>query len=151
MLSWYWRSFDELSKAELYELLALRQEVFTLEQKVNENDLDFLDFKAIHLLGKSDEKLVAYLRLFPVGHKYPDSVSFGRVLIAENFRGLGLAKKMMAETLLYLEKIKNTSPVCISAQSYLEKFYQSYGFETTGSVYDEAGIPHVKMIKQPGE
>ena len=147
MLLWHWRSFDELTKTELYELLALRQEVFTVEQHCNDNDLDFLDYKAQHLLGIKDNKLVAYLRLFLSGDKYPNAASFGRVLIAAEFRGQGIAKEMMEQTNAYLKKIKNTHPLHISAQCYLEKFYQSYGFQSIGSVYDEAGIPHIKMIK----
>src|SRR5437016_393205 len=116
MLAWHWRSFDALSKLELYELLALRQEVFTVEQRCNENDLDFLDLKAVHLLGKNNNNLIAYLRLFVSGTKYADAVSFGRVLIARPHRGTGLGKQMMDETLLYLEKMGNKYPIHISAQ-----------------------------------
>ncbi len=34
----------------------------------------------------------------------------------------------------------------ISAQSYLEKFYGSFGFKTVSEPYMEDNIPHVEML-----
>ncbi|MFX3748180.1 GNAT family N-acetyltransferase, partial [Streptococcus suis] len=38
------------------------------------------------------------------------------------------------------------SQIKIAAQSYLEKFYQSIGFETISEVYLEDDIPHLDML-----
>ncbi|MFG1491853.1 GNAT family N-acetyltransferase [Oceanospirillum sp. HFRX-1_2] len=35
----------------------------------------------------------------------------------------------------------------IGAQVYLQKFYESLGFEAVSEPYDEDGIPHIDMIK----
>jgi ElaA protein len=39
-------------------------------------------------------------------------------------------------------------PICISAQKYLIKFYNSLGFVEMGNDYLEDGIPHIKMLKK---
>jgi ElaA protein len=37
--------------------------------------------------------------------------------------------------------------ICIGAQLYLKKFYESFGFIQTSDVYDEDGIDHIEMTK----
>lgn len=144
-MSWTWKTFQELSTNELYDILALRQEVFVLEQKCLYQDLDYQDQNSLHLLGKKNQKLVAYLRLFPKGTLYPDAISFGRVLTAPSTRGQGLAKESMKQVVKLLQDSKNASPVIISAQLYLKDFYSNYGLHPVGEPYDEDGIPHIKM------
>ncbi|HEY0093941.1 MAG TPA: GNAT family N-acetyltransferase, partial [Archangium sp.] len=51
MLHWQWKSFEELTLEELYRLLALRQEVFVVEQKSIYQDADGYDRGSLHLLG----------------------------------------------------------------------------------------------------
>lgn len=147
MQQWEWRTFEELNNQELYDILSLRQEVFVIEQHCFYSDLDYQDQQAMHLLGINEGKLTAYLRLLPAHTPYPDAVSFGRVLTAPFARGRGLGKDLITQVLLYLDKRQNTLPIMISAQLYLERFYQSFGFETISGPYDEAGIPHIKMKK----
>lgn len=147
MQQWEWRTFEELNNQELYDILSLRQEVFVIEQHCFYSDLDYQDQQAMHLLGINEGKLTAYLRLLPTHTPYPDAVSFGRVLTAPFARGRGLGKDLITQVLLYLDKKQNTLPIMISAQLYLERFYQSFGFETISGPYDEAGIPHIKMKK----
>ena len=47
---------------------------------------------------------------------------------------------------LVQDKFKETS-IKVSAQTYLEKFYNSLGFIQIGEEYLEDGIPHISMIK----
>ena len=51
MIDWTWRSFAELTLAELYEILGSRQDVFILEQTCFYQDVDGFDQDAHHLLG----------------------------------------------------------------------------------------------------
>ena len=37
----------------------------------------------------------------------------------------------------------------IGAQLYLKNFYESFGFKQIGDVYNEDGILHIKMIRNP--
>ena len=51
----------------------------------------------------------------------------------------------MRETLRYCATEFAGSPIILSAQSHLEAFYASHGFETATAEYLEDGIPHVDM------
>ena len=64
-LTWSWKKGDTLSPSELYHILALRQEIFVVEQHCIYLDADGLDFDAYHLLGHDqDQNLIAYLRVY---------------------------------------------------------------------------------------
>lgn len=147
MTTWIWRPFQKLKPAELYDILALRQEVFMLEQHCLYEDLDYKDHRALHLMGKQKNKLVAYLRLLPKNIPYPDAISFGRVVTAPSIRGQDIGKQLIQQVLNYLEKKRSRAPIIISAQLYLEKLYQSFSFKSVDKPYNEDGIPHIKMIK----
>ncbi|MDR3478986.1 MAG: GNAT family N-acetyltransferase [Gammaproteobacteria bacterium] len=149
MTTWQWRTFQALTPDELYDILALRQEVFVIEQNCIYPDLDFKDHASLHLLGKEGDKLVSYLRLLPENVSYEGATSIGRVVTSPKARGLGLGRAAMLETLLYLKNNHNKLPIIISAQAYLQKFYESLGFQALGEQYDEDGIPHIKMRKEP--
>jgi ElaA protein len=149
MLNWRWHTFSELTVQELYEVLRLRAEVFIIEQNCVFQDLDNQDQFARHLLGTQNNKLVAYLRLLPANKDYPDWISIGRVITAPEARGQGLGKYAMTEALRYLKEHRNNSPIVISAQKYLEKFYQGFGFQPEGKPYDEDGIEHIRMRLEP--
>lgn len=148
MLTWKWLSFQELTNQELYDVLNLRQEVFVVEQKCIYQDLDNRDQQAMHLLGIKNNTLVAYLRFFPKETLYTDASSFGRVVVRKSNRGQGFANELMNQMEIYLKKIKNTAPIIISAQLYLQKFYANYKYQAIGDPFDEDGILHIKMIHQ---
>ena len=44
-------------------------------------------------------------------------------------------------------KTATVSEVQVNAQEQVRVFYQKLGFEPEGAVFEEAGIPHVKMRK----
>lgn len=140
------KAFNELTVLELYEVLRLRNEVFIVEQNCPYQDLDNKDQKSYHLLYYVDGQLAAYTRLLPAGISYAD-VSIGRVVNAAAHRGSGLGKKLMEASIQGCYQKFGISPIRISAQLYLLKFYQSLGFVAQGEPYDEDGIPHIEMVK----
>ena len=150
MISFSCLSFEELSLHQLYELLALRQEVFAVEQDCVYQDADGKDQQSWHLLGCDDRtgKLLAYCRLMPKGLVYEDYIAIGRVITAQEARGKGLGKKLMQEGIREIQKLLGAQAIKISAQSYLQKFYSELGFEATGEEYLEDGIPHIAMIRK---
>ncbi len=141
------KSFSELTSDELYELLALRQRVFVVEQNCAYLDCDGSDRDAIHLLGFRTGALVAYARLFAPGVKYREA-AIGRILTAPEVRGTGLGRALVVEALARCESRFGTSAVRIGAQQRLERFYAELGFVTEGAPYDEDGIPHVEMRRR---
>ena len=72
-ITYVWKKFDELTLDELYLIINLRQEVFVVEQNCPYMDADHSDQDAFHLLGLSENKLVAYLRAFKPNIKYSGS------------------------------------------------------------------------------
>ncbi|KTC78174.1 GNAT family N-acetyltransferase [Legionella brunensis] len=140
------KSFDELSKDTLYEILALRSEIFIVEQQCFYQDLDYKDQDAKHLLAYQDNKLIAYARILSYEN---EGMSFGRLVTATSHRGLGLGKQLMDSILSYLKNHHPTEPIIITAQNYLRNFYGTYGFVAEGEPFDMDGIPHVRMVKNP--
>ncbi|NMO13473.1 GNAT family N-acetyltransferase [Pyxidicoccus fallax] len=151
MSRWQWKSFRELTLDELYTLLALRQEVFVVEQRSIYQDADGLDREAAHLLAFDEAEgtryLAAYLRVLPPGVKFPDASSLGRVVTAPRARGRGLGRDIVVEGIARLDAEYPEVPIRISAQHYLQRFYESLGFHAEGDVYDEDGVPHIEMVR----
>ena len=143
-IEWRWKKFEDLTLEELYAFLALRQEVFTVEQNCAYQDADGLDAAALHLMGYEGGKVVAYLRVFAAGIRYRE-VAIGRVVTSPQARERGYGKSMMTEALGRIRESFGLVPIRISAQAYLVRFYRGFGFETEGDEYFENGIPHLAM------
>ncbi len=138
--------FDGLSLRQLYDVLALRQEVFCVEQNCPYQDADGLDMVAWHvLLHDSKGCLQAYARVLPPGTVYGDEASIGRVVSAPQARGAGYGWRVMQAAIELCENNWPSIAVTLSAQSYLHEFYRRLGFENTGDFYLEDDIPHQKM------
>jgi ElaA protein len=155
-IAWQWIRFADLTPNDLYALLIARGEVFVVEQRCAFLDADGLDRDALHLLGwarhdraAADPALAAYLRLLPPGRKYAEP-SIGRVLTTAAFRGMGLGRTAMREGLRRAAMEYPERPIRIGAQRYLERFYESLGFQVASPPYDEDGIEHVQMLRQTG-
>ena len=149
MIQYKCLKFNELSPFDLYELLKLRCQVFIVEQTCIYQDLDDKDQYAIHLVGTDEQQnLLTYARILPPGISY-DECSIGRVIVAESLRGKGEGHRLMKASMDFISLTYGPTPVRISAQSHLEKFYISQGFNSTGKAYLEDGIPHVEMIYFP--
>ncbi len=150
MVTWKWSSFEALSVAELYDVLMARQAVFIVEQRCIYPDIDDLDPYAWHLLGHTRAEdcqvLAAYLRVVFPGKKY-DEPSIGRVVTPSATRRQGWGKLLLAEGVRRVEAQYPNAAIRISAQQYLERFYQSFGFRTVSTPYDEDGIPHIEMLR----
>jgi len=138
-----WRRFEELSRDELYAVLALRQQVLVVEQSSAYADLDFVDQRADHLLATNGAGLVGYVRCFGPSAETPHA-SFGRLVVARERRGEALGKELVRRALARLAH-GVCDDVQISAQLYLEEFYAQFGFARTGTPYDDTGILHIDM------
>ena len=144
-LNWVFKKFDDLEKAELYEILKLRNQVFVVEQNCVYQDADDKDQSSWHLTGWSGNELVAYSRIIPPGISYTEA-SIGRVVTSPKFRKAGAGIKLMEESISRICNQFNCTTIKIGAQVYLTKFYQSLGFIKCSNEYLEDGIPHIEMI-----
>ena len=143
---WKWKRFKELTTCELYEFMVLRQEVFVVEQSCHYLDADGKDVNSFHLMGYVGENMVAYTRIVIPGIIYQE-VSIGRVVTAQSVRGQGIGLELMEKTLDYIKVEFGDVPIRLAAQTYLLKYYQKFGFSSTGKEYFEDEIPHTEMLR----
>lgn len=139
------KTYQELTKEELYALLQLRAEVFVVEQDCVYQDLDGKDNKALHVLGYKGNALIGYTRLFPPG-AYFEQASIGRVVVQEKERAHRYGYELMERSIRAVAERYETTIIKISAQTHLKKFYNNLGFIETGAEYLEDGIPHIAML-----
>ncbi|MEZ5004392.1 MAG: GNAT family N-acetyltransferase [Chitinophagales bacterium] len=145
-INWVFKSFEELTNQELYDLLQLRAAVFVVEQDCAYQDLDGLDQRSLHLLGYHQKELVASARILPPQLKYPDAAAIGRVVTAISVRNKGIGKTLMQKAIAEARRMFPDVDIKISAQCYLDKFYKELGFKVISAVYLEDGIDHQEMI-----
>jgi ElaA protein len=147
MLNYTCLHFEDLAPGELFDILALRQEVFIIEQNCIYQDADSYDKKCWHIMGQDfDNKLLAYSRIF-----YDEQLSvihIGRVVTNKEIRRAGEGKTLMQNSIEFAIELYGKCAIKISAQTYLKHFYINLGFEIKGNEYLEDGIPHIAMELQ---
>jgi ElaA protein len=146
-IQWLLKKFEALSPYQVYAILQLRNEVFVVEQHCVFQDADDKDQHSYHLLGFSDNKLVAYTRIVPAGVIY-EQASIGRVVTSPSIRRAGAGRQLMQQSIQTVYELFGKVPIKIGAQLYLKKFYESLGFVQVSEVYLEDGIEHIYMIKE---
>jgi ElaA protein len=150
-IDWQWSRFGELTAADLYAVVRLREGVFVVEQNCPYPDADGRDPDAWHLLGwlsrGGERSLIAYARIFEPGVRYAEA-SIGRIVSAPEVRGTGVGRAVVAEGLRRLEALAPGESIKIAAQRRLEDFYTTFGFAVVSEPYEEDGIMHVDMIRQ---
>ena len=139
------REWSELTTSELYSLLKLRTDVFLVEQKVDEEELDNRDQEAQHFFIADAIGTAAYLRvLFDESPEHLDAHRVvGRVVVRPDRRGEGLAQLLLTRVL----SLYRGEAMLLHAQQYVAPLYAKAGFEPFGEPYDEAGIAHISMYR----
>ncbi|MDD0823813.1 GNAT family N-acetyltransferase [Mannheimia sp. AT1] len=143
---WQLKTFTELSTLELFEIYKLRTAVFVVEQNCPYQEVDNKDLQAVHLFAKNTKNLTAYCRLIPE----EDGIHLGRVCVAKNARGFGLARELVQKAMDYCVAHFPNQPIHAQAQRYLQGFYEGFGFQAVSGVYLEDGIEHLDMVLKDG-
>jgi ElaA protein len=145
------KQWGELTTSELYSFLKLRTDVFFVEQKVDDEELDNRDQEPTteHLWVTDATGTAAYLRvLFDTSPEHRDAHRvIGRVVVRSDRRGEGLAQQLLAEVLRRFGR----EPMLLHAQAYVAPLYAKSGFVAFGEPYLEAGISHVSMYRPADE
>ena len=141
------KSWGELTTVELYSFLKLRTDVFFVEQRIDEEELDNRDQEpaTVHYWIADAAGTAAYLRvLLDARPQHLDARRLiGRVVVRADRRGEGLAQKLVT---CVLEQF-GSEAILLHAQEYIAPLYAKFGFGEFGDVYVEAGIPHVMMYR----
>ena len=147
-MKFYTAPFSDIPAGKLYRILALRSDVFVVEQNCAYQDLDGKDEQSIWVWAEDETGNVhATARLLPAGISY-NEISIGRVCTSMESRRTGLGKSLMEECLNQCELIWGKQTITISAQQYLLKFYNELEFLEEGEMYLEDDIPHLKMKRK---
>lgn len=141
----YRKTFDELTKNELYAILKLRQDVFVIEQNSIYSDLDNQDQYATHFLEHDgNQQLILYARYRL--EKVHQEVKIERVVLAKEARGKGQGKRLIETMLQDIKIIFPTNIITLSSQLEVCPFYRTFGFVEEGEPYDDGGIAHLHMV-----
>ncbi len=149
-LMWEVKAFQQLSSTQLFDFLQMRVDVFVVEQQCAYRELDEFDrhSETRHLSGRNESgELLAYARLLPPGLRYPE-VNLGRFVVRADSRKQGIGHQLLQAALREISGCWPETPIRISAQEYLQGFYEQYGFMRVSDVCLEDGIPHVEMVKK---
>lgn len=141
------KSWSELTLEELYSIIKLRTDVFFVEQRIDEEELDNRDQEPSteHLWIADAAGTAAYLRvLVDASALHLDARhSLGRVVVRADRRGEGLAQLLVARVM----EQHGRESMLLHAQEYIAPLYAKFGFEAFGEGYLEAGIPHISMYR----
>jgi predicted GNAT family N-acyltransferase len=129
---------------EMAAALALRHEVFCVEQGVPEREeVDGRDHEGIHLVAVSGEELLATCRVLLIG----STAQFSRLAVRPSARRLGIATALL-EVADEETRAAGGRRIVLHAQTYAQELYERAGYRPRGRVFTEAGIEHIAMEKQ---
>lgn len=141
-MEFHCKHFEELSGAEVYEMLKARSAVFMMEQEIRYLDMDDVDYRSFHCFLVEQGAIVAYLRAF-VDSEQPQVFHIGRVLTTR--RGIGLGRELMERSMEILRRENGCRKIVLHSQNGAVGFYEKLGFHPVGDEFTEAGIPHLAM------
>lgn len=121
-------------------LLKIRLAVFVDEQGVPpELEHDEADADAVHLLATlADGTAVGTARLLADGQ-------IGRLAVLAPYRHQGIGTQLL-ERLIAMARQQGRTQVFLNAQQQALPFYEGIGFHAVGGIFDDAGIPHRRMV-----
>ena len=124
--------------ADRATLVRIRREVFIEEQRIPEADeWDGEDAASVHVIARLNRDPVGTGRLNPAG-------KIGRIAVFAGLRGRGVGTQILLRLLDEARRLGIREPF-LHAQVQAVPFYERQGFSVRGEVFDEAGIPHVRM------
>ena len=142
---WETKRFNELTVTDLYQILALRAQIFVVDQQRIYQDPDGQDQEAIHIFNRDEDgHIVAYARIF----LKDDLVSFGRVATSAKVRGQGFGGQLLDKIMQTIQQEFPDRKIEIEAQVQVEDFYKRVGFVSEGEPFIYKTTPHIKMLHE---
>ena len=128
---------------EREDAFGVRYDVFVEEQGISEElEYDDQEDESVHFVAYDGERPVGAARLRSV-----DGVAkIERVAVLADARGEGWGARLMdaAESAARDREMERAE---LHAQTRVAAFYDRLGYECVGEKFEEAGIPHVRMVK----
>ena len=128
----------------LAPIKTIRTTVFQEEQHIpSELEFDGLDHAATHLLAYFNSQPVGTARIRFIDENI---IKIERLAVLPEARRKGVGKKLTQKALDFAQE-NNYETAILNSQVYIKELYEKLGFRQIGEVFDEAGIPHIKMSK----
>ncbi len=140
------KKFEDLSRAELYSIFALRSEIFIVEQNCPYHDIDDKDKIAKHILIYENEILVAYCRVMK-SLQEENVARISRIIVKQSYRLNGIGTKVVKRAIEVIEMEFKLQTIRIEALSNLISFYQNLGFKAVSEPYIELDYEHISMLR----
>ncbi|MFO8002979.1 GNAT family N-acetyltransferase [Thioalkalivibrio sp.] len=128
--------------ADRKALEAVRCDVFIKEQNVPRHlEFDGMDASALHWLACTElDEPVGTLRLLPSGQ-------IGRMAVIKMYRGQGIGSRLLHHAIAAAEA-HGWNEVWLNAQFARRGFYAPHGFIVISDIFEDAGIPHQRMLRR---
>lgn len=130
------------NKEELEKAFAVRKTVFVEEQNCPPEMEWENEEESVHFLAE--------LNGIPCGacrwRKTDKGYKLERFAVLPEFRGKRIGQAMVAAVLADLPN--DAGYIYLNAQHHAQPLYARFGFIAEGEEFEEAGIPHVKMVKK---
>lgn len=128
--------------------MEIRRNVFIIEKGVAEeieiDEYDCVNDMCEHFLVRYEDRDVGTVRCL---HTSDDTVRLQRFCFLKSCRGMGLGRTVIE----YIEnhcRDEGITTVEMDAKYQAFRFYEKCGYEKASEVFIEAGVEHVKMIKE---
>ncbi|GAB3496730.1 GNAT family N-acetyltransferase [Spirosoma knui] len=133
------------SPEDLDKAFAIRRQVFVDEQKVSaEEEYDEFEVSSQHFLARADGTPCGTARW----RRTSNGIKMERFAVLKAYRGQGVGKALVRAVLddIFGQQPEPIESIYLHAQVTAIPLYTSFGFVTVGSMFEEAGIQHYKMV-----
>ena len=140
------KTLDQMSSREAFDLFRLRVDVFVAEQDCPFNELDDIDAAedTFHVLAYDNAgRLAGCARVYPEVADGKPRARFGRFVVAPFARGTGIGPEIVRKALAFTTRWPGD--VVIEAQTGLVGYYNRFGFNEEGEEFLDGTIPHIAM------
>ncbi|MBE9515357.1 MAG: GNAT family N-acetyltransferase [Proteobacteria bacterium] len=141
-------------KAEA-DIRKIRDEVFVEEQNVPADlEWDGTDKDCFHVMAYDEQSSpigTGRIQINTINDEVSgDSVRIGhigRLSVLKHWRGFGVGGALLAY-LVHIAEAQQLDSIFLNAQEQLQGFYERRKFSREGTVFKEAGISHVRMVRE---
>ena len=121
-------------------VISIRRIVFIQELNIPKHmEIDDNEDLATYVLAKVEGKNVGTARW----RETNSGIKLERFAVLNEYRSYGVGTAM---TKFILKQLDQSKLIYLNAQESAISFYEKLGFDSTGSMFDEVGIAHQKMI-----
>ncbi|MDP6877092.1 MAG: GNAT family N-acetyltransferase [Candidatus Marinimicrobia bacterium] len=121
-------------------VISIRRIVFIQELNIPEHmEIDDNEDLATYVLAKVEGKNVGTARW----RETNSGIKLERFAVLNKYRSYGVGTAM---TKFILKQLDQSKLIYLNAQESAISFYEKLGFDSIGSMFDEVGIAHQKMI-----